>query len=138
MAFDSGRGVTVLFGGLTAGSSNGETWEWNGSTWTSRSTTGPSPRAGHAIAYETVRGVTLLFGGYPDDGPSAETWQYRGVQRGDMNADGKLNGLDTQPFANALLGNPTDPTAVYICDFNSNGILDQSDINGFVNALLSQ
>jgi len=52
MAYDSARGVTVLFGGYTNGASvrNGETWEWNGNTWTQRVVTGPSARASSAMA----------------------------------------------------------------------------------------
>ena len=41
MAYDSQRGVTVLFGGDN-GSNLGDTWEWNGSTWTQLSTKGPT------------------------------------------------------------------------------------------------
>ena len=63
MAYDASRGVTVLFGGYT-GFSNGETWEWNGTTWTQRMVSGPSPRYSHAMAYDASRGVTVLFGGY--------------------------------------------------------------------------
>src|ERR1041384_7179735 len=54
MAFDSARGVTVLFGGFTGGES-GETWEWDGATWMERTTGGPSPRSGHAMVYDTAR-----------------------------------------------------------------------------------
>src|ERR1051326_5776608 len=40
MAYDSGRGVAVLFGGDGAGLL-GDTREWNGSVWTLRSAGGP-------------------------------------------------------------------------------------------------
>ena len=82
MAFDSARGVVVLFGGWT-GAANGETWEWNGSAWTQRLVSGPTPRANPAMAYDSARHVTVLFGGSDGSGPftgfSAETWEWNGV-----------------------------------------------------------
>lgn len=76
MAYDSGRGVTVLFGGYD-GAYKGDTWEWDGNTWRSRSTLGPSPRTVHAMAYDSARGVTVLFGG---QGNSflGDTWEWDG------------------------------------------------------------
>src|SRR5262245_57137524 len=66
MAFDSDRGVMVLFGGITGttGSTlSGETWEWDGATWVRRSTTGPVPRDAHSMVYDAARHVTVLYGG---------------------------------------------------------------------------
>src|SRR5882672_10594794 len=68
MAYDSARGVTVLFGGA-GGVFNGETWEWNGTAWSRRVVSSPSPRDGHAMAYDSARHVTVLFGGYTGGGP---------------------------------------------------------------------
>lgn len=80
LVYDSGRQLCVLFGGSDAipDHENGETWEWNGTTWIQRTTTGSIPaRWGHAMAYDSVRDVTVLFGGFlpGDDG---ETWEYDG------------------------------------------------------------
>src|SRR5262245_52136863 len=64
MAYDSARGVTVLFGGALGFSPPyGDTWEWDGNTWIQRATQGPSPRWYAAMAYDSARGVTVLFGG---------------------------------------------------------------------------
>src|SRR5207248_2422650 len=74
------RGVIVLFGGY-GGGSLGDTWEWNGSAWTQRASSGPSPRYGHAMAYDIARGVTVLFGGYYyDSSPHylGDTWEWNG------------------------------------------------------------
>ncbi|MFH1107718.1 MAG: kelch repeat-containing protein [Planctomycetota bacterium] len=90
MAYDSARGVTVLFGGYDydpdfGGTYLAETWEWDGVTWTQKSTTGPTPRAGHAMAYDSQRGVTVLFGGgYYDYGTQlsqffGDTWEWDGT-----------------------------------------------------------
>lgn len=81
MAYDSVRGVSVLFGGLTGTASNGETWEWNGVAWTLRAITGPSPRRFHAMAYDSARGVTVLFGGedFLTGARNGETWEWNGT-----------------------------------------------------------
>src|SRR5207249_2812034 len=72
MAYDAARGVTILFGGYYFHEGvyqyDAHTWEWNGTAWTQRTVTGPSPRDAHAMVYDAVRGVTILFGGYYYDG----------------------------------------------------------------------
>ncbi len=87
MAFDSARGVTVLFGGSEADGSGaclGDTWEWDGSSWTLVSESGPVPRAEHALAFDAARRVTVLFGGRYYDGASqttihlSDTWEWNG------------------------------------------------------------
>jgi hypothetical protein len=66
MAYDP-RGFTVLFGGGYWDGSQycylGDTWEWDGNTWTQRATSGPRPRLGHALAYHGADSVTVLNGG---------------------------------------------------------------------------
>jgi hypothetical protein len=57
LAYDAGRGVTVLHGGRTidAGfniTDFGDTWEWNGTSWSLRATSGPSLRFSHHMAYD--------------------------------------------------------------------------------------
>jgi hypothetical protein len=83
MAYDTARGVTVLFGGYDGISNRGETWEWNGSKWTLRATDGPSPRREHAMAYDSVRGMAVLFGGrrgtWGDQDKFGDTWEWDGV-----------------------------------------------------------
>jgi len=53
MAYDSARGVTVLFGGSGNSGPVRDTWEWDGTTWALRSNSGPSPRYSHAMAYDS-------------------------------------------------------------------------------------
>lgn len=63
MAYDSLRGVTVLFGGYGTDYLD-DTWEWNGTNWTQRfPALSPPARDYHAMTYDSVRGVTVLFGG---------------------------------------------------------------------------
>lgn len=84
LAYDASRGATVLFGGdvrpANDGQVYGDTWEWDGTTWSLRSTTGPSPRIYHAMAYHETLEVVVLHGG---QGPGADnyhedTWEWDG------------------------------------------------------------
>jgi|GEM_PF-1401491 len=79
MAYDSARGRIVLFGGLIGGTPQGDTWEWDGTSWTQRSPE-HSPPACHSagMAYDSARGVTVLFGGVTAGGYSGDTWEWDG------------------------------------------------------------
>ncbi len=85
MAYDSVRGVSVLFGGYTLGGGstllvNDETWEWNGAAWTRREVDGPTGRAQHVMAFDAHRGVTVLQSGYEaSEEESHETWELAGT-----------------------------------------------------------
>jgi hypothetical protein len=91
MAYDTRRGVIVHFGGGdNIRLSSGETWEWNGTSWTKRDVPGPSGRFAHNMVYDTRRQRVVLYGGgaYGDD-PTSETWEFDGSrweQRGTGNA----------------------------------------------------
>ena len=82
MAYDVKRGRTVLFGGFSkagvegctsAGQSTsdfcylGDTWLWDGASWTRyvppAGAPYPDPRARHAMVWDPVRETVLLFGG---------------------------------------------------------------------------
>ena len=81
MVYDEARGVTVLFGGggrPHAPWVYGDTWEWDGTSWTLRSEDGPAPRQGHAMAYDPVRERTVLFGGYAGSYFCSDTWEWDG------------------------------------------------------------
>jgi hypothetical protein len=79
MAYDSERGVTVLYGGQNVHRDfQDDTWEWDGETW--RRIIGLDPRPprtiAHAMAYDSRRGVVVLYGGI---GISV-AWEYRGAR----------------------------------------------------------
>jgi hypothetical protein len=80
MAYDSSRGVSVLFGGSGTTGNSSSTWEWDGTNWTQKSpATSPPARVWAAMTYDSARGRMVLFGG---DGPSgllADTWTYDGT-----------------------------------------------------------
>lgn len=65
MAFDTSRGVVVLFGG--AASSNSflnDTWEWNGTNWTqATNATGVSARSFASMAFDPAGTMVLTGGG---------------------------------------------------------------------------
>jgi hypothetical protein len=82
IAYDTARGVAVLFGGQSFPSNDTATYEWNGMAWTRRDVSGPSIRYFHAMAYDSARGVTVLFGGDTSWGASAETWEWNGAGAG--------------------------------------------------------
>ena len=65
MAYDSSRGVVVMFGGSQTGGTNiSDTWEWDGVNWTLRTTMGPTARYFAAMSYDAAREVVVLFGGF--------------------------------------------------------------------------
>ena len=83
LAYDSGRGRVVLFGGKDDDRDWGDTWEWNGEagTWGERAVAGPrpEPRSDHALAYDRRRGVVLLVGGRAG-GELSDVWEWDGLQ----------------------------------------------------------
>ncbi|MBI4718223.1 MAG: immunoglobulin domain-containing protein [Planctomycetes bacterium] len=87
MAYDSRRGVTVLFGGQYPDYSSvtRDTWEWNGNTWALRATSGPPGLAGAGMAFDEDRGKCVLFGGFAGGSGSdpaayrSETWEWDGT-----------------------------------------------------------
>jgi hypothetical protein len=79
MAYDSSRGVAVLFGGKINGTAVNETWEWDGEVWTQKTpAVSPPARFGHAMAYDSFRGVTVLFGGAAGT-EADDTWEWDGT-----------------------------------------------------------
>jgi hypothetical protein len=67
MVNDSKRQRVVMFGGTLYSNNSllNEVYEWNGFTWTLRSTVSAPPpaREGHAMAYDSLRGKVVVFGG---------------------------------------------------------------------------
>ena len=88
MAFDSRRGVVVLFGGNSGPDwQYGDTWEWDGSSWAHRTPADPEgdgdpvARSQHAMGFDSENGVVVLFGGsaYFPDRLLEDTWEWDGV-----------------------------------------------------------
>lgn len=79
MAYDSARGVSVLFGGTTLLAELGDTWELD-TDWHER-TVSPAPpaRSGAMMAYDPVRKQTVLFGGTAMGHLFGDTWIWNGA-----------------------------------------------------------
>jgi len=84
MAYDGGRHVTVMYGGLTASYPSAETWTSDGRSWTlQHPAVSPPPLQDASMAYDAAHGVVVLFGGQsvaPGASPSVldETWTWDG------------------------------------------------------------
>lgn len=84
MAYDAARQRTVLFLPIASGGTlvGAQTWEWDGLTWTERTSAHmPSPRRLAAMTYDAVRQRIVLFGGHHDPSSTflADTWEWDGV-----------------------------------------------------------
>ena len=90
-AYDPTTGTVVLFGGLnqTDGSVFGDTWIWDGVTWTQQfPPASPAARAvNHSMVYDPITKTVLLFGGFgaynEDYGGVAfgDTWEWNGTKK---------------------------------------------------------
>lgn len=71
MTFDVTAGKSLLF-------INGQTWHWNGTTWTQLSpAVSPPFRRLHRMVYEAHTGRSVVFGG-TDSGEFNDTWSWNG------------------------------------------------------------
>lgn len=88
MAYDSDRGVTVMFGGHRLDDFYliyfNDTWEYDGIAWRRITIDGPSPlpRTASAMCYDSARHEMVLCAGWnddvdQDDGYMKDTWVYR-------------------------------------------------------------
>ncbi len=83
MAYDPSTQQVVLFGGFhsippTTYTDLGDTWVWNGSTWTQAATTGPSARVNVGMAYDQHNNQLILFGGNDRSGNFNDTYEWTG------------------------------------------------------------
>lgn len=75
LAYDSTRGTVVMFGGGGSAAALGDTWEFDGSTWTQTSTGGPSARTAGALCYRQSTETMTLVGGLSGF-PLTDAWNY--------------------------------------------------------------
>ena len=86
MAYDRKRNVSVVFGGDTSDSSlslTDETWEYDGTSWTQKSSTGstPDPRYYCNMTYSEERGTVLMYGGTDAAySPMTDLWEWDGTE----------------------------------------------------------
>lgn len=152
MAYDTVRGVTVLFGGNF---DLRDTWEWDGVNWIQRSPTSrPSGRYGHSMAYDSTKSVTLLFGGLSGLHTNDDTWEWDGTNwtqrnpltdpvpryfhalvydstRGAIVAYGGTN-YSFNDDTDYYLGDTWEFGLCPLCDLNGDGGVDGTDFSAFL------
>ncbi len=90
LAYDSATQTVVLFGGgnwevavpRSGGSAYGDTWTWNGATWTQQfPSSAPPARSSFSMAYDGHLGMVVLFGGAVGGdwlNSANDTWAWNG------------------------------------------------------------
>ncbi|HUN80715.1 MAG TPA: kelch repeat-containing protein [Phycisphaerae bacterium] len=156
MAFDELRARVVLFGGVFTQNGTqfyGDTWEWDGQNWEQRSSTGPSPRYAHEMAYDVGCNRVVLFGG-TNDGASVlnDIWEWDGAIWTRRSAEGPPRGDFAMTYdsarGNMVLFGGIDEAGIYrsdtwayecarLGDMNRDGSVDGLDIQAFTDVVLS-
>jgi len=77
-AFDTRRGLLIVFGGVDASGFIGDTWSWDGSTWQRLAAAGPEARAMGYLAYDKSRDRMVMFGGRKSGADLNDTWEWDG------------------------------------------------------------
>ena len=76
MGWDAGRARVVLFGGTDGFTAPyGDTWEYDGTSWSPGGPAGPAARSAHAMAGGPTASRVVLFGGV-DVNRFRDTWEY--------------------------------------------------------------
>ena len=82
LGFDRKRERVVLFGGSELSGAIqelGDTWEWDGTSWTQHAVNGPPARVFASFAYDPSRKRLVLFGGTDGDTDYADVWTWDGA-----------------------------------------------------------
>lgn len=80
-AYDSKRGLLMVYGGADSKGNLEDTWSWNGIVWKKLADQGPSPRVMGSMAYDKHRDRLVLFGGRLGvSGDADDTWEWDGKQ----------------------------------------------------------
>jgi hypothetical protein len=77
MAYDGAAGNVVMFGGWNTKDRRvlGDTWVWDGSTWTRQHpATRPPARAYEAMTYDAATGNVVMFSGHAMHSLPSDTW----------------------------------------------------------------
>jgi hypothetical protein len=109
MAYDSTAGVTVMFGGRSAsGAILNDTWEWNGSGWSSATTAGgPGALLSPTMSDDPADGGVLLLGA-PEIAPVAPQPGVCGIGGGSVSGSGSGSvGVGGTGSATSAVAGPT-------------------------------
>jgi hypothetical protein len=103
VTYDATRQRVVLYGGQSGAFPNitvlSDTWEWDGSAWTQRSTTGPSARVHQSIAFDRARGKVVLYGGFNSTTVQElrDIWEWDGSSWTQASVSGPPNSIALGP-----------------------------------------
>lgn len=107
MAFDASDGTVVLYGGQGRSGSLGDTWIWDGSTWTqAHPSTSPPPLAGARMAYDPISHDLVLIGGQRIRGSMFDG----GVACSSAGSSGAASGSGSAPGGTATFIPPSNAT----------------------------
>lgn len=135
MAYDAGRGKTVMYGGKAAGRWDTETWEWDGKVWEKIVVQGPGERAAFRMVFDGKRRQVVLFGGIgasPGEGQPQpfynDTWIWNGKKWTEI----KMTGLSPgYRYVSAMVYNAANGKTVlyggYSCERVGEGCKVLSD-----------
>ncbi|OLP00071.1 hypothetical protein BVU76_22750 [Mycolicibacterium porcinum] len=126
-AYDSARSRIVLFGGLSKQDPEhprqalGDTWEWDGESWTQVEDAGPLPRGAHCMAYDSARQRVVLFGGIGTDVADVfdDTWEWDGTnwtKVADTGPSPRAGAAMTSTGATLILHGGSGPDGVAVGD----------------------
>jgi RHS repeat-associated protein len=80
VSYDPVRERVYVFGGVGSAGLLPSTLAWNGTSWSTVTSTGPSARKGAAMAFDDRTGTMVLFGGIPASNVAlSDTWQFNGT-----------------------------------------------------------
>lgn len=79
----------ILFGGTNGNTAFGDTWSFDGTTWTQLNpANSPSPRSGHCLGFDWFRRRIALFGGSNGATVLGDTWTFDGTDWAIVTAGG--------------------------------------------------
>jgi acetyl esterase/lipase len=129
IVYDAALGKVVLYGGMGAPSKTGgpgvelgDTWTFDGTTWTKVTSTGPAARDSAATAWDNASGDVVLYGGqnYPANAlaPQAltDTWTFNGTLWKEASSGGGTG----QPPGRYGAAMASDPTSGHVVLFGGN------------------
>lgn len=80
MAYDPVRGRTVLFGGADGEAAFGDTWEWDGASWTPVEVAdAPPARSGAVLRWDPAASALVLLGGVAGREVLNDAWSWDGA-----------------------------------------------------------
>lgn len=97
LAYDATRQRVVLYGGQSGVFPNitvlSDTWEWDGTSWTQKATTGPSSRVHQSMAFDRARGRVVLYGGFNSAAQQElrDIWEWDGTSWQQSSVSGAAN-----------------------------------------------